>query len=50
MKIKSIDVYEHDLPVKGGPYLMANANVWSLATTFVRITMDNGAFGLLRYI
>ena len=45
MKIKSIDIYGHDLPVKNGPYTMANANVWSLETTLVKITMDNGVFG-----
>jgi L-alanine-DL-glutamate epimerase-like enolase superfamily enzyme len=45
MKIKSIDIYGHDLPVKNGPYTMANAKVYSLETTLVRITMDNGVFG-----
>lgn len=45
MKIKSIDIYGYELPVKNGPYTMANANVWSLATTLVKVTMDNGVFG-----
>ena len=45
MKIKSIDIFGYDLPVKNGPYTMANANVWSLATTLVKITMDNEVFG-----
>ena len=45
MKIKSIDIYAHELPVKNGPYTMANANVWSLTTTLIKITADNGVFG-----
>ncbi len=45
MKIKSIDIYNHKLPVKNGPYTMANAEVWSLDTTLVKITIDNGVFG-----
>ncbi|WP_418152484.1 mandelate racemase/muconate lactonizing enzyme family protein [Litorimonas sp. RW-G-Af-16] len=45
MKIKSIEIYSHDLPVKNGPYLMASTHVWSLQTILVKITMDNGLFG-----
>lgn len=45
MKIKSLDIYSHELPVKNGPYTMANAKVWSLTTTLVKITADNGVFG-----
>jgi len=45
MNIKSIEIYAHDLPVKNGPYSMASGDVYSLATTLVKITMDNGAFG-----
>lgn len=45
MKIKSIEIYSHDLPVKNGPYVMANANVWSLEAILVKLTMDNGLIG-----
>ena len=27
MKIKSVEIFRHDLPVKNGPYTMANAEV-----------------------
>ena len=42
MKIKEIHVYAHDLPVKNGPYTMANAKVWALDTTLVKIVTDTG--------
>ncbi|WP_428523533.1 mandelate racemase/muconate lactonizing enzyme family protein [Roseibium sp.] len=45
MKISSIEIYRHDLPVKNGPYKMANAEVWSLQTTLVRLTSDTGLSG-----
>ncbi|MCV0428370.1 MAG: mandelate racemase/muconate lactonizing enzyme family protein [Roseibium sp.] len=45
MKIKSIEIFRHDLPVKNGPYKMANAEVWSLQTTLVKVTADNGLTG-----
>lgn len=45
MRIKSVDIYSYELPVKNGPYTMANAKVWSLTTTLVKITADNGVFG-----
>ncbi len=45
MKIKSIDIYGYELPVKNGPYSMASGDVYSLATTLVKVTMDNGVFG-----
>lgn len=45
MKIKSVEIFRHDLPVKGGPYKMANAEVWSLQTTLVKLTADNGLTG-----
>ena len=45
MLIKSIDIYSHNLPVKNGPYTMANANVWSLETILVKITTRDGLFG-----
>ena len=44
-KIKKIEVFTHDLPVKNGPYTMANAEVWSVTTTLVALTGDNGLVG-----
>ncbi|MEM9631105.1 MAG: enolase C-terminal domain-like protein [Pseudomonadota bacterium] len=45
MKIKSIELFRHELPVRNGPYKMANAEVWSLETTLVKITAENGLSG-----
>ena len=45
MRIKQLDIYQYDLPVKNGPYTMANAEVWALDTTLVRIVTDTGATG-----
>ena len=45
MKIRELHIYQHDLPVKGGPYTMANAEVWSLETTLVKLVSDNGLTG-----
>ncbi|MGX5851130.1 mandelate racemase/muconate lactonizing enzyme family protein [Mesorhizobium sp. PL10] len=45
MKITEIHVYAHDLPVKNGPHVMANAKVWSLDTTLVKLVTDSGLIG-----
>ena len=45
MKIAEVHVYQHDLPVRNGPYTMANANVWSLDTTLVKLVADDGTVG-----
>lgn len=45
MRIKELHIYQHDLPVKDGPYTMANAKVWALDTTVVKIVADNGMVG-----
>jgi L-alanine-DL-glutamate epimerase-like enolase superfamily enzyme len=45
MKIAEIHIYRHELPVKNGPYTMANAEVWSLTTTLVKLVADNGLCG-----
>ncbi|NOC91542.1 MULTISPECIES: mandelate racemase/muconate lactonizing enzyme family protein [Ruegeria] len=45
MKIAELHIYSHDLPVKNGPYTMANARVWALDTTLVKIVSDNGLIG-----
>jgi len=45
MKITDIYIYQHDLPVRNGPYTMANAQVWSLDTTLVKLVTDSGEIG-----
>ncbi len=45
MKIREIHIYAHDLPVKNGPYTMANAEVWALDTTLVKLVDDSGTVG-----
>lgn len=45
MRIRELHIYRHDLPVKNGPYTMANANVWALDTTLVRMVSDSGIEG-----
>ena len=36
MEIAEIHIFQLDLPVKNGPYSMANAKVYSLDTTLVK--------------
>ena len=45
MKIQRITVFQHDLPVKGGAYRMANASVTHLDSTIVRVESDCGTVG-----
>jgi len=45
MRIAEIHLYQHDLPVHNGPYTMANAEVWTLDTTLVKMVADNGVYG-----
>ena len=45
MKITELHLYAHQLPVKNGPYKMANAEVWSLDSTLVQIVTDTGLVG-----
>ena len=49
MKIAEVDVFQHDLPVrgpeKGVPYRMALQDVWHLDTTIVRLACDDGTVG-----
>jgi len=45
MKIASVHIYTHELPVLDGPYTMANQVVYSLTTTLVKLVGDNGLFG-----
>ena len=45
MKIAEIHIYSHDLPVRNGPYTMANSEIWSLDTTLVKLVSNNGLVG-----
>tara|TARA_B100001175_G_scaffold159095_1_gene134814 strand:+ start:300 stop:1403 length:1104 start_codon:yes stop_codon:yes gene_type:complete len=45
MKIKEIHIYQHDLKVENGPYTMANASVWSLKSTLVKLITNTGLVG-----
>jgi len=45
VRIKSIQIFQHDLPVKNGSYKMSNTNVASLKSTLVKLIGDNGTFG-----
>jgi len=45
MRIREIHIYRHELPVRNGPYVMANAKVWTLETTLVRLVGDDGTSG-----
>ncbi|MEX0281878.1 MAG: mandelate racemase/muconate lactonizing enzyme family protein [Arenibacterium sp.] len=44
-RLREIHIYQHDLPVKNGPYTMANAEVWALDTTLVRLVAEDGTEG-----
>lgn len=45
MKIAEIHIYQHELPVKNGPFVMAKALVDSLTTTIVKVVSDSGLVG-----
>jgi len=45
MQIKRITVFQHNLPVKGGVYRMANAEVTHLDSTILRLESDCGHVG-----
>ena len=45
MKIAEVHIYQHELPVRNGPFVMAKALVDSLDTTIVKIVADNGLVG-----
>ena len=45
MKIKAIHVYQHDLPIIGGPYVMSSGPLHALDTTLVRVEAENGVIG-----
>lgn len=45
MKLTAIHIYQHDLPVKDGPYRIASSVVSALDTTLVKLVADNGLVG-----
>lgn len=45
MKISEVHIFSHTLPVKNGPYVMANALVNELETVLVKVVSDNGLIG-----
>ena len=45
MEISEIHIYQHNLPVKNGPYTMANAKVYELDTTLVKVITKSGHVG-----
>lgn len=45
MRIAEIHIYQHDLPVKDGPYRYAGAEIDALDTTLVKVAADNGLAG-----
>ena len=45
MRLKEIHIYRYDLPVKDGPYTMANAEVYALDTTLVKLVSEDGTIG-----
>lgn len=45
MKIAEVHIYQHDLPVKHGPYRIAGLDLRTLDTTLVKLVADNGLVG-----
>ena len=45
MKITELHIYEVPLPVVNGPYTMANAKVYALDSTLVKLVTDTGLTG-----
>jgi len=45
MRINRINVYSTQLPIKGGAYKMASADVLSLDSTLVEVVTDDGITG-----
>ncbi len=45
MRITEIHLYQHDLPVVGSAYRMANTSVEFLDTTIIKIVCENGLIG-----
>lgn len=45
MRVRELHLFTLELPVVGGPYRMAHAEVWSLTTTLVKLVSDTGVVG-----
>lgn len=45
MKIASLTIFQHDLPVKDGPYTMSYGKISALDTTLVKLVTDDGTIG-----
>lgn len=45
MRIVEVAVFQHQLPVRGGPFRIASSEVSSLDTTLVRLTTDDHLVG-----
>ena len=45
MEISEIHIYQHNLPVKNGPYTMAHAKVYEVDTTLVKVITKSGHVG-----
>jgi L-alanine-DL-glutamate epimerase-like enolase superfamily enzyme len=45
MRIAEVHFYRHELPVKDGPFTMANCEVRSLTTTLVKLVAEDGTIG-----
>lgn len=45
MRISEIHIYSCNLPVKNGPYTMANAKVYALQSTLVKLVCETGTVG-----
>ena len=45
MKIAHLTIYQHDLPVKDGPYTMSYGEISALDTTLVKLVADDGTVG-----
>lgn len=45
MRIAAIEIFRHELPVKGGPFRVASSEISALDTTLVKIVAGNGKVG-----
>jgi len=45
MKIKTIHIYHHDLPIKGKPYKFSSTTLTALDTTIVEVITETGLHG-----
>lgn len=45
MRIKSIQIYQKDLPITDGPYVMSTMTLSAIDSTIVKVTADNGLVG-----